>query len=869
MGKSTETLSAYGSFCNRVDEILQRYAEKNSFTYIKNGGNRESYTFYDVAEFLKLAGDEFKRIGLLRGDRVAIVSPHSPFAVFVGMALAYYGVTIALIDASLPYEEIAHLISYSDVKAIFTTTALHKNLNQRIDEKLPCFSLDYGLRISSFNTAHEKYVKLGVSEDLDEDVIAILYSSGTTGQMKGVMVTYESVLKAHEVFVRLSGLEDFMTYMLALPFNHIAGFTGAMTFFLTGCEIGFIEDVNATKLQAGLLNFQPYYFAMVPKVFEVMEQKIRAVIHAKGKMAETSMNMLFRISGFFRKRLGINLGKKLFHGLTSQVFGENIFGIGTGASPCKKETAEFFLNLGLEWANLYATTETSVPIVATGVLDKYPADTVGNVNHHPEIEVKIREADPNGIGEIMVKSQLMMKGYFKRPDMTAAAFENGFFKTGDYGYIDKKGNLHITGRMKESIVLQNGKKVSPSDVDDYYAVRIPNCDIASRGIPAQNETYDEICMFVATKGITASEQETLRMSLEQSSRQAPDMYKLSSVYFIPEIPRTSVGKVKRYCLNKEAAQEISKAAQTDIFTGNRLIAIIQKHCDVPIVTMDSNLRDDLGLDSLSMFEIVCQIETEFRADISTELNHVFTVDDMVRAVNEASPTTKFRNKGNKSVPFDVKKYPAKKGSFHRLLFCFFVGLSRMLWNFEIIGVENIPRDRNYIVCPNHESHLDGLWVWTAMGTHRPDYANICCMAKKEHLESATARMWMKMLGGIPVDRFGNSTVSMVRCCECIKMGYSLLLHPEGTRTRDGKTGEFKQGAAKLAEETGKELLPVYIQGAYEIYPYHQKLPSVWDKKRRCRYTLRISFGIPISPENKSVQELTNELKESIERMKQA
>ena len=197
MGKSTETLSAYGSFCNRVDEILQRYAEKNSFTYIKNGGNRESYTFYDVAEFLKLAGDEFKRIGLLRGDRVAIVSPHSPFAVFVGMALAYYGVTIALIDASLPYEEIAHLISYSDVKAIFTTTALHKNLNQRIDEKLPCFSLDYGLRISSFNTAHEKCVKLGVSEDLDEDVIAILYLSKTPVATIGTLVSVVAYRFAH------------------------------------------------------------------------------------------------------------------------------------------------------------------------------------------------------------------------------------------------------------------------------------------------------------------------------------------------------------------------------------------------------------------------------------------------------------------------------------------------------------------------------------------------------------------------------------------------------------------------------------------------------------------------------------------------
>lgn len=101
----------------------------------------------------------------------------------------------------------------------------------------------------------------------------------------------------------MAGLKDYMTYMLVLSFNHIAGFTGAMIYFLTGCELGFIEDVNASKLQSGLLKFQPYYFAMVPKVYEVMEQKICATIHEKGKAAEALMNIMFKISKFFRKKV--------------------------------------------------------------------------------------------------------------------------------------------------------------------------------------------------------------------------------------------------------------------------------------------------------------------------------------------------------------------------------------------------------------------------------------------------------------------------------------------------------------------------------------------------------------------------------------
>lgn len=811
------------SFCQRVDDILLQYKHKKAITYMRNSGSDDKLTFQTVGTLIQRAKQELTCLGLFAGDRVAIISPHSPWAVILGFALAYAGMTMVLIDATIPQAEIESLLDFSDVKAVFTTEILYKRFSHKTLNEVPFFQLDDRLKIAPFNTEKNNCATLPKSKDADTDVIAILYSSGTTGQMKGIMVTYESVLKAREVFVRLSGLKDYMSYLLVLPFNHIAGFTGAMTFFLTGCEMGFIEDVNASKLQNGLLRFQPYYFAMVPKVYEVMEQKIRAALKAKGKLTETLIYTLMKVSGFLRKHFGINIGKMMFHSITSQVFGENIFGIGTGASPCKAETAEFFLNLGLEWANLYATTETSVPIVATGVLDRYPVGTVGNVNHHPEIQVKINHPDQNGIGEVVVKSQLMMKGYFRRPDLTAEAFENGFFKTGDYGYIDQKGNLHLTGRMKESIVLQNGKKVSPADVDEYYLTRIPECDLASRGIAVQNESYDEIDMFVATQGVSETEQEHIRASLEQASRQAPDMYKLAGIYFIPDIPRTSVGKVKRFCLKKEAEQVVHKESHKDVLNENQIIAILQNHCNAQKINMESRLRDDLGLDSLSMFEIVCEIEDQFKADLSTELDHISTVRDLVQALENVSTGG---NMEGRSALFDISEFPMKKGVFSQLLFCILAGLSKALWKFEVHGLENIPQNTNYIVCPNHESHLDGLWVWTAMGKRRPGYANICCMAKKEHLESGSSRLWIRMLGGIPVDRLGNSAVSMKRCRECIEAGDYLLIHPEGTRTRNGQMGELKQGAAKLALETGRDLLPVCIQGAYTIYPHDRKWPRI-------------------------------------------
>lgn len=850
----------YTTYKTKIDDVLKKYTEKNAITYMRNSGENTKLSFNEIETYLHCVEENAEEIGLMQGDRVAIISPHSPWAVFTGIALTYVGFTIVLIDASLPQEEIEKLLAFSDVRALYTTETIYARFGEDVTRRIPCFNLDKGFRIESFNINNIDYSASTPTVDSDSEIIAILYSSGTTGQMKGIMVTYESVLKAKEVFVRLSGLKDYMTYLLVLPFNHIAGFTGAMTFFLTGCEIGFIEDVNATKLQSGLLQFQPYYFAMVPKVYEVMEQKIRTAICEKGKSAEMFINTMLKLSGFFRKYFGINIGRTIFKNITKQVFGENIFGIGTGASPCKAETTEFFLNLGLEWANLYATTETSVPIVATGIQDRYPVGTVGNINRHPEIQIQIRNADSDGIGEITVKSELMMKGYFKRPDLTAEAFENDFFKTGDYGFVDKKGYLHITGRIKESIILQNGKKVSPADVDDYYLARIPDYDIASRGIANAEESYDEIHLFIADEDYSDSVKKTILDVFEEVSRSAPDMYKLSGMHFVPSIPRTSVGKVKRFYLTiqNETIMEHDKfiaksvANITDI-VGNFIKQIQGLNMDFPIVG-DMRLKEDLGMDSLKVFEMCVVIDEKYNVSIESKLHDGITVAEIIGIIENKSADSETAN--------DVANYPLKRTAKDYKGFDKFIRISRTIWNFEVTGVENINSEENYIFCPNHESHFDGMWIIGSLDDRIKH--SICSVAADYLFEKKIYRTGLVRMGGIPVHRSGNTTTALKRAYECIsKEGYNLLIHPEGTRTRNGKLGEFKHGAAKLSIESGVKIVPVCINGAYEIFPPHRKTPRLFDWKHFRKYTLKISFGMPIEPGNMTEEQITAKIRQQI------
>ncbi|MCL2807176.1 MAG: 1-acyl-sn-glycerol-3-phosphate acyltransferase [Coriobacteriia bacterium] len=165
------------------------------------------------------------------------------------------------------------------------------------------------------------------------------------------------------------------------------------------------------------------------------------------------------------------------------------------------------------------------------------------------------------------------------------------------------------------------------------------------------------------------------------------------------------------------------------------------------------------------------------------------------------------------------------------------------------------------LCPNHQSYFDSTWIWAAVRKRQPHLQKFCCLAAEVFLSSKFA---LAMLGGIPVERSGNTIPAMKRALACLQEGSFMLIHPEGTRSRDGKMHEFKGGAAKLAIEAGVPIIPVRIDGAWDIFPPHKKLPKIFRFGRR--YPIKISFGAPLYPEGKSVNELTALTQKAIEQL---
>lgn len=860
----------YTVFMNKLESVCSEYRDKVAITYLREDGEDTYTTFGMLLEGCKTFGKMLDACGIKKGDRVAIVTPHSPQGVLAGFGLAYANVTTVLIDASLPKDEVNRLLEFSDVRGVFTTSEIFEGLKKDITDEIPVFQLcNKENEYIRFETS-AFYVRREATVDPETDVIALLFSSGTTAQMKGIKVTYMSVVKSAGIITRSVKWRANYNYLHVFPFNHIAGYATVHAFLFCGSEIALIEKMTVTKLQEALLNYEPHGFGMIPKVFEMMEDKIRETLRKKGILVEKGIGFMMAFSGFLRENFGIVIGRKLFCFITKQVFGRNITTIGTGASLCRKSTSKFFLDLGLNWANFYALTETNVPAVSTGVFDRYPVAMAGNVKRNPEITVKINHSDDNGIGEIFIKSELLMKGYFRDDILTGESFEDGYFKTGDYGYVDKRGNLFVTGRVKESILLPNGKKISPTDVEAYYGAYVSGVSIACCGVPKENEPFDEVHMFVQTNGLTEGEVQQAVDAIQKASRDTKTLYRLNGIHKIEAIPMTRVGKVKRFELREMAKHKeeyesyvIEEGSQPDVKDVEEQVkqAILEVVNRPVKISKKTTLARDLGMDSLELFELGAKLESLYGKKVMNVWDKLLTVGQLVSYLEEdVSSVKKDRKLCAVNVGYTTRS--KKDVRFLKRLIRF----GKHYYKLQVQGKPDFSEGQTYIFAPNHSSHLDTACLYDALWQCGGEeiLRKTCCMAAKELAKSRVMKKVFHAIGAVPVERKGNvfKALDMMKKC-LVDHRFHAIIYPEGTRTRTGKLGAFKYGTAKLAKETGTKVIPVCISGTYEIFPPNEKFLKGFHLRKQRRSLVELSFGPAIDPEGMTEEEITEKIREYI------
>ncbi len=404
--------------------------------------------------------------GVKKGDRIAVSGKNAPEWTIVFLASLYTGAVICPIDYALHDSEVENLLNTAKPKFLFVD-----------EEKYPHFSeKTFDFKTYSLSPKYpDQYVyNLFSSEggilDMPEenDLAAILFTSGTTGKPKGVMLTHKNLVSDCYIAQTRMRLYETDVFYALLPIHHAYTMQAVMIEALSvGAEIVYGKSMAVSRLMKELKEGQITMLLGVPLLFNKLLAGIMKGIKSKGVLVNAAIHVMLTISYLCKKFFKINIGKKLFKTVLEQA---NIYSLRIaicGGGPLADSVFKIYNEMGIDFVQGYGLTETS-PIIALNPVEHFKIQSVGQY-FFPHMEMKIIDAEKDGVGEVAVKGPMVFKGYYEMPEETAKSFtEDGFFKTGDLGWIDSDGYLMLSGRAKNMIVTNGGKNVYPEEIENLF-----------------------------------------------------------------------------------------------------------------------------------------------------------------------------------------------------------------------------------------------------------------------------------------------------------------------------------------------------------------------------------------------------------------
>ena len=462
--------TVFEDFRIMTENVAKRYPDRYAFTYKKNPRDTEvvHVTYAQAREYIRALGTGEVELGM-REEKVAIIGDSNYNWVMAYFSLMSIGAVTIPIDKDLPVQDIASILNTAECKYIFYSGSIDEKVKELLT-LVPTITMLVAMTptgIEGVKTMEEiaargdELYKAGDNTyydyKLDPDKLAsIVFTSGTTGKGKGVMLTQTNIVSDMTQGMYNFAITD--KTMCVLPPHHTFGSTvNLVGHYAQGCEICMS---NGLKYILGeLKEYQPTHLVLVPLFVETFHKRIWAEIEKQGK--EKLVRRMMKISNALR-RVGIDLRRKLFAQILAN-FGGKLQMIICGGAALNQDVIDDFDAFGITILNGYGITECS-PLISCNRNEYQKTGSVGT----PIIgeKVKILNPDENGEGEICVKGPNVMIGYYNDPEATAAAFDDeGYFRTGDYGRLDDEGWIYITGRLKNLIILSNGKNVYPEELE--------------------------------------------------------------------------------------------------------------------------------------------------------------------------------------------------------------------------------------------------------------------------------------------------------------------------------------------------------------------------------------------------------------------
>ncbi len=465
---------------------VKRYPERACFTVYEP--ERVSLSYAEAYDLVLQVSQYLLSIGIKKGDKVAVTGKNSPEWAVAYLSILFSGATVVPIDYQLKVEEMDNLLKASDTKAFFVDEEKFEEFDLKRNNLLAKLSLSRQKPGYIYSLKPDK--EYAVDPAGETDLAAILFTSGTTGTPKGVMLTHKNFVA--DCFLAQSNLNILYTdvFYALLPIHHsytmLAVFIESLS---VGAELVFGKKMVTKQILKDLKEAKITMFLGVPLLFNKVLQGIMHGIKEKGPLVYGLIRALMALSGFIKKVTKKNPGKKMFHAVLDKAsLATNRICI-SGGGPLASSIFKQYNELGIDFVQGYGLTETS-PILTLNPVEHYKETSVGMIL--PQVDMKILDPDERGVGEIIVKGPMVMQGYYKNEAATKEVFTpDGYFKTGDVGYLDSENYLYLTGRAKSLIVTEGGKNVYPEEIENCFQLYSEIEQILVRGYVMDKRTKSE------------------------------------------------------------------------------------------------------------------------------------------------------------------------------------------------------------------------------------------------------------------------------------------------------------------------------------------------------------------------------------------
>ena len=869
----------YKDLIDLFDTATKRFPTRVAMR-IERGGKKEQYTFEDVRELTMRAAGFFAAKGIggnptvredrksftsknsaskksaladarastsshqIKQDRVILFSHNMPEWGLTYFGILKTGATAIPIDPASSVEEIVNFARAGEASAIVISRKLFDE-NSRLNDQLkdakiniPLWTFEDIFEMSG-EAEERKRIALLPEKVLANSPASLIFTSGTTGTPKAVMLSHKNFTSMVSMLSSVLEMDITDGVLSVLPMHHTFEFSaGFLTPFANGTQITYLDELSGEELARAIENNHVTGMVGVPALWEMLHRRIKSRLRERGDWFADIADNIIEFNAWLRDKTPFNFGPLVFFPIHKGMGGRMRYLI-SGGSALSEKVQKDLHGLGFTILEGYGLTESSPVLTVARPGNKLLRGSVGKPL--PGVEVKINEPDETGVGEVLARGQNVMLGYFNNEEATEAVLHDRWLKTGDLGKLDEDGNLYIVGRSKDVIIDSNGKNIYPDEIEDLYGKSPLIKELSVVGLP-DADGGEKIASLVVPDyeyDISSSRAETNKRVEEhfrEISASLPFFKRVQALHLTPfELPRTATRKVKRpevvemlQVLDEKSRKQTQKVSETtgddNVIWLRKVVAAVSNRT-LAEVALDSKIAD-LGFDSLMFVELQAAIEDAGgKVLLPDTLNEVQTVRELLNTVQRVNKSKKIEEPKIEEKKDDEIFVPSIIRRIGNQVIDF--AQERLydgILNTTIEGASNVPQHTNFIVAPNHASHLDTGLVKKALGEMAEQ--TVAVAAADYWFDTKYKRAYMNNFTTlIPIERTGSLRQSLRHVTQILKDGYNTLIFPEGTRSTTGEMSEFKPIIGYLALNDKIGILPIYIWGTFEAFPKGATVPK--------------------------------------------